>query len=193
MPSAFPLGSHTPGGRGGTVLFVTNLSDYRPGKEPAIPGSLRWACATAGPRTVVFRVSGTLALKQTLTISEPYLTLAGETAPGGGICLRDEEHRRARPASPNAKWPGTAWAVFPRRHWTYPGAPVLLVDDDRRETVCRAGRQSPGLQWGDQEVGAGYATRQEVSVAFDCCDRTVRRHQARYRDGGMAALATRSG
>lgn len=71
------------------MLQVTNLDDYRPGKEPAIPGSLRWACENAGPRTVVFRVSGTIALKQTLTIGEPYLTLAGQTAPGDGICLRD--------------------------------------------------------------------------------------------------------
>jgi hypothetical protein len=93
FPGAEGFGSHAVGGRGGKVLQVTNLSDYRPGKEPAIPGSLRWACAAAGPRTVVFRVSGTIALKQTLTISEPYLTLAGQTAPGDGICLRDEELR----------------------------------------------------------------------------------------------------
>lgn len=93
FPGAEGFGRHTPGGRGGKVIQVTNLDDYRAGREPAIPGSLRWACESAGPRTVVFRVSGTIALKQRLTISEPYLTIAGQTAPGDGICLRDDELR----------------------------------------------------------------------------------------------------
>src|SRR5690606_39140681 len=42
-------------------------------------------------------------------------------------------------------------------------------------------------------VDAGYATQKEVAIAFGCSERTVRRHQERYREGGMAALATRSG
>lgn len=94
-PPAFPgaegFGADTPGGRGGQVLFVTTLDDYDPAAGKAISGTLREACLTRGPRIVLFRVSGTIALKAPLRISEPYLTLAAQTAPGGGICLKDYE------------------------------------------------------------------------------------------------------
>ena len=89
FPGAEGFGACTPGGRGGKVIFVTNLEDYVPGREEAIEGSLRAACETKGPRIVVFRVSGTIALKAGLRIREPYITLAGQTAPGGGICVKD--------------------------------------------------------------------------------------------------------
>lgn len=82
FPGAEGFGSGTPGGRGGRVIFVTNLDDSG-------PGSFRAACEAAGPRTVIFRVSGTIALKSDLTVREPFLTIAGQTAPGDGICLRD--------------------------------------------------------------------------------------------------------
>jgi pectate lyase len=82
FPGAEGFGATTPGGRGGQVLIVTNLDDSG-------PGSLRAACAAKGPRIVVFRVAGTIALKSPITVTEPYLTLAAQTAPGDGICLRD--------------------------------------------------------------------------------------------------------
>ncbi len=82
FPGAEGFGSTTPGGRGGRVLFVTNLDDSG-------PGSFRAACAAEGPRIVVFQVSGTIALKSPLTVTQPFLTIAGQTAPGDGICLRD--------------------------------------------------------------------------------------------------------
>lgn len=82
FPGAEGFGATTPGGRGGRVLFVTTLADSG-------PGSLRAACAAAGPRYVVFQVSGTIALRHPITVTEPFLTLAGQTAPGEGVCLRD--------------------------------------------------------------------------------------------------------
>src|SRR6185312_10595608 len=75
FPGAEGFGANTPGGRGGKVLIVTNLADSG-------PGSLREACMTAGPRIVVFRVAGTIALKSPITVTEPYLTLEGQSAPG---------------------------------------------------------------------------------------------------------------
>jgi hypothetical protein len=53
------------------------------------PGSLREACKAEGPRIVVFRVSGLISLEKPITIQNPYLTLAGQSAPGDGICLRN--------------------------------------------------------------------------------------------------------
>ncbi|HEU5079146.1 MAG TPA: hypothetical protein VFT72_08025 [Opitutaceae bacterium] len=82
FPGAEGFGANTPGGRGGKVIFVTNLEDSG-------PGSLRDACEADGPRIVVFRVSGTIALKSDITVKKPFLTIAGQTAPGDGICLRD--------------------------------------------------------------------------------------------------------
>ncbi|MFO7974236.1 MAG: pectate lyase [Candidatus Hydrogenedentota bacterium] len=89
FPEAEGFGAFAKGGRGGRVIAVTNLEDYVPGKNEPIPGSLRAACEATGPRIVVFRVSGTIALKATLAITEPYLTLAGQSAPGDGVCLKD--------------------------------------------------------------------------------------------------------
>ena len=89
FPEAEGFGAYSVGGRGGRIIFVTNLEDYILGKEPEIPGSLRSACQAEGPRIVVFRVSGIIELKATLVIGNPYITIAGQTAPGDGICLKN--------------------------------------------------------------------------------------------------------
>jgi hypothetical protein len=89
FPGAEGAGAYAKGGRGGQVLIVTNTEDYIPGEEDPIPGSLRWAVNTPGPRIVVFEVGGVITLRSSLVVTEPRLTLAFQTAPGDGICLRD--------------------------------------------------------------------------------------------------------
>jgi pectate lyase len=81
FPGAEGFGTDTPGGRGGTVCKVVNLNDSG-------PGSLRSCVEATGPRYVVFEVGGTISLNNRITASSPFLTIAGQTAPGDGITLR---------------------------------------------------------------------------------------------------------
>ncbi len=81
FPGAEGFGASTPGGRAGRVVLVTSLADSG-------PGSFREAVAAKGPRTVVFRVGGLVTLRSSVVIREPFLTIAGQTAPGDGVCFR---------------------------------------------------------------------------------------------------------
>src|SRR5215469_12873348 len=83
FPGAEGAGAWTPGGRGGKVCLVTNLNDKG-------PGSLREAVEMQGPRIVVFRVAGIITLETPLAIDKPFITLAGQTAPGDGVCIRGQ-------------------------------------------------------------------------------------------------------
>ena len=83
FPGAEGGGAYTPGGRGGKVIVVTSLEDSG-------PGTLREACETGGARIVVFNVSGVINLKTPINVRAPYITIAGQTAPGDGVCVTGE-------------------------------------------------------------------------------------------------------
>ncbi len=83
FPGAEGAGAITPGGRGGKVIEVTNLDDSG-------PGSFRAALEGSGQRIVVFRVGGLITLTNRLRVAEPFITIAGQTAPGDGVCVRGE-------------------------------------------------------------------------------------------------------
>src|SRR5215831_15915515 len=79
FPGAVGWGADTPGGRGGKIIRVTNLNADG-------PGSLKAAIEEKGPRIVVFEVGGVIDLhRSVLKVREPYLTIAGQTAPSPGI------------------------------------------------------------------------------------------------------------
>lgn len=82
FPGAEGFGRHATGGRGGQIIKVTTLDDSG-------PGSLRAAVETEGPRIIVFDVAGTIDLESNLDIRNGDVTIAGHSAPGGGITLKN--------------------------------------------------------------------------------------------------------
>jgi hypothetical protein len=80
FPGAWGGGMFSFGGRGGKVFVVTTLEDRG-------PGTFREACEAGGPRVVVFNVAGIIKLKERIRVRAPYITIAGNTAPGDGVCI----------------------------------------------------------------------------------------------------------
>lgn len=115
FPGAQGFGTDTPAGRGGRVIEVTTLADDG-------PGSLRAALNVPEPRIIIFRVGGTIELEKQLFITHPFVTIAGQTAPGAGICIKNAglviqthdvlvQHIRIRPGNEGRVEPDTNDAV----------------------------------------------------------------------------------
>jgi len=132
-PFAEGFGTDTPAGRGGKMIEVTTLADNG-------PGSLRAALNDPDPRIIVFRVGGTIELKEAIFIDHPFVTVAGQTAVGGGICIKNAgivitthdvliQHLRIRPGNEGDVEPDTNDAVaILGKHGSVRGAHHIVLD-----------------------------------------------------------------
>ena len=170
----------TRGGRGGDVYVVTTLADYGEDEAP-IPGSLRAAVEASGPRTVVFAIGGYLDLVRPLGIREPFLTVAGQTAPGDGVTIR--------------RYGLDVWApeVILRHLRVRPGADAHVEQDAVNL------RNGPAIV---DHVSASWATDETLSIVGAATDVTVQRtlvaeslNRSVHRKGahGYGTLITASG
>ena len=150
FPTAEGFGQYSKGGRGGKVYFVTKLLDNR-SDIPMIKGSLREAVEAEGPRTVIFKVSGTIHLQRPLIITNPFITIAGQSAPGDGICLSQHEvqirtndviirHLRIRPGD-------TLGKIF-KKHGKSWSADALNITKGSKNVIV----DHCSMSWGNDEV-----------------------------------------
>ncbi|MCX7824818.1 MAG: hypothetical protein N2689_04610, partial [Verrucomicrobiae bacterium] len=156
FPGAEGFGTRTPAGRGGKVLFVTSLADSG-------PGTLREALNQPFPRIIVFRVGGIIALETPLHIAHPFVTVAGQTAPGDGILIKNcglvisshdvlIQHLRIRPGNEGSVEPDTNDAIeILGSHGKADGARNVVLD----------------------HVSAGWSEDETVSVWFGAHDISI--------------------
>ena len=161
FPGAEGFGTQTPGGRGGAVLKVTNLNDSG-------AGSLRAALEASGPRTVVFRVSGTIVLKSRIDVEDPYLTVAGQTAPGGGITLRVDP--AASPCIDKGTMLVATHDVIIRYLRLRPGPTSCADDSHDALTIYKPGTENVvidhvSMSWAVDEVFNTYDASQNITIS----------------------------
>lgn len=180
FPGATGFGTTTPAGRGGKILEVTSL-------ENAGPGTLREAIETSGPRIVVFRVGGTITLNSHLEIHEPFVTIAGQTAPGDGIMINGAgivifthdilmQHVRVRPGAFSAIDPevNDAIAILGRDVGTSNDALNIVLD-----------HVSAG--WGEDEVLSSLFGAHDFTISWAIVSEglDVSRHEKGSHSAGL--------
>ena len=148
FPGAEGFGAYTIGGRGGRLIEVTNLNAKG-------PGSLQAACEAKGPRIVVFRVSG--VIPRWVAVRKPFITIAGQTAPGDGICIRGGLHLDAD-------------NVIVRHVRARPGDHPLGTNPEERDCIAIRGDNviidHCSGSWGVDENVQAYGPRDNVTIQW---------------------------
>jgi hypothetical protein len=179
FPGAEGFGTRTRAGRGGKVIEVTTLAD-------AGPGSLRAALDDPDPRVIVFRVGGIIELNGLLMINHPFVTVAGQTAPGGGICLKNAglvvtthdvlvQHLRIRPGREGRVRPEDNDAVaLLGRHGTVEGAHHVVIDH-------------VSASWSEDEVVSTWFGAHDLTISHCIISEGLNRarHEKRTHSAGL--------
>lgn len=161
FPGAVGYGTGTPGGRGGRVLEVTTLASKG-------PGSLLEALRAKGPRIVVFRVAGIITLDEVVSLTEPFLTVAGQTAPGDGVLVNGAglaifthdvliQHVRFRP--------GTA-VLSPAQAQDNDAITILGSKSGLGLDAFNVVLDHVSLGWSEDEVFSTYFDAHDVTVSW---------------------------
>jgi len=179
FPGAEGFGTRTPAGRGGRVLEVTTLADSG-------PGSLREAIEQPGPRIVVFRTGGTVELEDFLYINHPFITIAGQTAPGGGICLKNAglvitthdvliQHLRIRP--------GTGGQITPEHN----DAVAIMGPHSEIKGASHVVLDHLSLSWGEDETLSVWYGAHDITISNCIISEALNkaRHEKRTHSAGL--------
>lgn len=177
FPGAEGFGTGTPAGRGGRLIEVTSLADKG-------PGMLRSALDDPDPRIIVFRVAGTVELEDPLFVSNPFVTVAGQTSPGGGICLKNFglvitthdvliQHIRVRPGNKGRQNADTNDAIqVLGPHGDVSGAHHVVIDH-------------VSASWGEDETISTWYGAHDVTISWSIISEALNR--SRHRKGTHSA------
>lgn len=179
FPGAEGFGTRMIAGRGGRVIEVTSLEDSG-------PGTLREALSDPSPRIVVFHVGGIIELEESLVISHPYVTVAGQTAPGGGICIKDAgivimthdvliQHLRVRPGNEGDVEPENNDAIaILGRHADVDGAYNVVLDHI-------------SASWGEDETISTWYGAHDITISWSIISEALNRsrHQKETHSAGL--------
>lgn len=177
FPGAEGFGTRTPAGRGGKVIEVTSLADNG-------AGTLRAALDEPNPRIIVFRTGGTIELESELHLDHPFVTIAGQTAPGDGICLKNcgliitthdvlVQHIRVRPGNEgNVDADDNDAIKILGRHGSIRGARNVVLDHI-------------SASWSEDEVISTWFGAREITICWSIIGEALNR--SRHRKGTHSA------
>ncbi|HEY69265.1 MAG TPA: pectate lyase [Anaerolineae bacterium] len=171
FPGAEGFGTQTIAGRGGKVIEVTSLADSG-------PGTLRAALEDPMPRVIVFRVGGIIELEESLFIDHPFVTVAGQTAPGGGICIKNAglvitthdvliQHLRVRPGNEGDVEPENNDAIaILGQHGDLEGTYNVVIDH-------------VSTSWGEDETISTWYGAHDVTISWSIISEALNRSRHR--------------
>ena len=178
-PGAEGFGTRTPAGRGGKIIEVTSLGDNG-------PGTLREALEDPAARIIIFRLSGTIELEDSLYISHPFVTVAGQTAPGGGICIKNAgititthdvliQHIRVRPGNQGDITPEDNDAIsILGQHGNVEGAYNVVIDH-------------VSTSWSEDETISTWYGAHDITISWSIISEALNRsrHQKETHSAGL--------
>ena len=179
FPGAEGFGTRTPAGRAGKVIYVTSLADSG-------PGTLRAALNEPYPRIILFAVGGVIELKGQLFVNQPFVTVAGQSAPGDGICLKDSgivvtthdvliQHLRVRPGNEGNIVPEDNDAIaLPGKHGDITGASNVVLDHI-------------SASWGEDETISTWFGARDITLCWSIVSEAlnVSRHRKQTHSAGL--------
>jgi hypothetical protein len=169
FPGAEGFGAHARGGRGGRVIEVTTLNDSG-------SGSLRECVVASGPRTCVFRVGGYITLESQLKIDNPFITIAGQTAPGDGITLRIDKTMTSGPLK--IRTHDVILRYFSLRPGVNPGQATSDESDYNLDAMTIGARDSESVRYEPynviiDHVSMAWTTDEVLNTAYRHRDITI--------------------